>query len=126
MIPANFQDPRELCYTISHMANVKLPRIVIVGRPNVGKSSLFNRIVGSKKAIVESSSGTTRDRLYADIRWKGKNFTLVDTGGFEAARQDDIATLVLKQLKVAIEELTCEARSMNRASNPCIRAFHER
>lgn len=80
------------------------PKIAIVGRPNVGKSSLFNRIVGSRKAIVEATSGTTRDRLHADIKWKGKAFTIVDTGGFEAARQDDIARLVLSQLDTAIKE----------------------
>ncbi len=80
------------------------PKIAIVGRPNVGKSSIFNRIVGSRKAIVESASGTTRDRLYADIKWKGKLFTIVDTGGFEAAKEGDIARLVLGQLNAAIKE----------------------
>lgn len=80
------------------------PKIVIVGRPNVGKSSLFNRIVGSRKAIVESSCGTTRDRLYADVRWKGKSFTIVDTGGFEPARPGELPRLVLGQLKTAIDE----------------------
>ena len=81
-------------------------KIAIVGRPNVGKSSIFNRIVGSRKAIVEAASGTTRDRLYADIKWKGKTFTIVDTGGFEASRKDaiDITRLVLNQLDTAIKE----------------------
>jgi GTP-binding protein len=86
------------------MAKATHPKIVIVGRPNVGKSSLFNRIVGSRKAIVEPASGTTRDRLYADIRWKGKAFTVVDTGGFEPAGRGDMAALVLKQLNAAIKE----------------------
>ena len=80
------------------------PKIAIVGRPNVGKSSLFNRIVGSRKAIVEATSGTTRDRLHADIKWKGKTFTIVDTGGFEAASKGDIARLVFGQLDTAIKE----------------------
>lgn len=80
------------------------PKIAIVGRPNVGKSSLFNRIVGSRKAIVESTCGTTRDRLYADIVWKGKHFTIVDTGGFEHAKPGEIASMVLKQLNAALEE----------------------
>src|SRR3989338_5513390 len=65
------------------MGNAHLPKIAIVGRPNVGKSSLFNRIVGARRSIVESSSGTTRDRLHAQIRWKGKNFTIIDTAGFD-------------------------------------------
>ena len=86
------------------MPDRKLPKIAIVGRPNVGKSSLFNRIAGSRKAIVESASGTTRDRLYADIRWKGKGFTVIDTGGFEVSRRDDMAALTLKQLERAINE----------------------
>lgn len=82
----------------------KLLKIAIVGRPNVGKSSLFNAILGTRKAIVESRSGTTRDRLYADILWKGKEFTLIDTGGFEAKRHDDMTQLILKQLAAGIEE----------------------
>ena len=80
------------------------PKIAIVGRPNVGKSSLFNRIIGSRKAIVDSVSGTTRDRLYSDIKWKGKTFTIVDTGGFDTARKGDITRLVLSQLNTAIKE----------------------
>ena len=80
------------------------PKIAIVGRPNVGKSSLFNSIIGSRKAIVDSVSGTTRDRLHADIKWKGKTFTIVDTGGFEAATKGDIARHVLRQLDTAIKE----------------------
>ncbi len=86
------------------MTNNGVPKIAIVGRPNVGKSSLFNRIIGYRKAIVEAARGTTRDRLYASIKWKGKSFTIVDTGGFEAAAGNEISALVLKQLKSAIEE----------------------
>lgn len=86
------------------MKNVNLPKLAIVGRPNVGKSSLFNRIVGARKAIVESSSGTTRDRIYADIKWKGKSFTLIDMAGFEDAAQGDMSELVLKQLRKGIDE----------------------
>ena len=82
----------------------KLLKISIVGRPNVGKSSLFNRIAGARKAIVESSSGTTRDRLHAEIRWKGKSFTIIDTAGFETATPGDMAELVLKQIRIGIEE----------------------
>lgn len=86
------------------MSKTKHPKIVIVGRPNVGKSSLFNRIAGRRKAIVESISGTTRDRIYADIAWKGKAFKIVDTGGFEEHKQGDMAKMVLKQLHSGIEE----------------------
>lgn len=86
------------------MTNNNLPKIAIVGRPNVGKSSIFNRIAGSRKAIVESASGTTRDRIYADIKWKGKGFTVVDTGGFETSTRDDMTALMLKQLERAVEE----------------------
>ena len=82
----------------------KLPKVVIVGRPNVGKSSLFNKIAGTRRAIVESSCGTTRDRLHANITWKDKRFTLVDTGGFEPAKKGDMASLVLKQLESGIKE----------------------
>ena len=81
-----------------------MTKIAIVGRPNVGKSSLFNRIAGSRQAIVESASGTTRDRLYADIKWKAKDFTIIDTGGFEASKRDDITDLILGQLDRAIKE----------------------
>lgn len=87
-----------------HMVKAIHPKIVIVGRPNVGKSSLFNRIIGSRTAIVEPACGTTRDRLYADIRWKSCAFTIVDTGGFESAGRTGMAALVMKQLNTAIDE----------------------
>ncbi|MBN2453352.1 MAG: ribosome biogenesis GTPase Der [Candidatus Omnitrophica bacterium] len=79
-------------------------KIAIVGRPNVGKSSLFNRITGSRRAIVEPSSGTTRDRLHVIISWKGKKFTLIDTGGYEETGPGGMAELVLKQLRRGLEE----------------------
>lgn len=79
-------------------------KIAIVGRPNVGKSSLFNRISGARKAIVESVSGTTRDRLHARITWHGKSFTIIDTAGFEAAAPGDMAALVLKQIRIGVKE----------------------
>jgi GTP-binding protein len=86
------------------MNKTNLLKIALVGRPNVGKSSLFNKIIGAKKAIVESSSGTTRDRLHAQIRWRGKGFTIVDTAGFDASTSGDMAGLVLKQFRSAVAE----------------------
>ena len=59
----------------------KLPTVVLVGRPNVGKSTLFNRLVGRRVAVVEDQPGITRDRLYAEAEWQGKRVTVVDTGG---------------------------------------------
>jgi len=86
------------------MKKANLPKLAIVGRPNVGKSSLFNSIIGARKAIVESASGTTRDRIHADIRWKGKSFTIIDMAGFDDKMQGDMPELVLKQLRRGIEE----------------------
>ena len=86
------------------MKNVNLPKVAIVGRPNVGKSSLFNRIAGARSAIVESSSGTTRDRLHAEIEWNGKAFTIIDMAGFETSGGSDMAGLMLKQIRKGIEE----------------------
>lgn len=86
------------------MTHTKIPKIAIVGRPNVGKSSLFNRLVGLRRAIVDPTSGTTRDRMHATVTRKGKSFMLIDTGGYEAMRPGDIARLVLQQLKMAIAE----------------------
>ncbi len=80
------------------------PLVAIVGRPNVGKSTLFNRLVGQRLAIVEDLPGTTRDRLYADAEWNGRIFTLVDTGGLELGASEDIASRIVSQVQLAIEE----------------------
>lgn len=80
------------------------PIIAIVGRPNVGKSTLFNRIVGRKKAIVENEPGVTRDRNYAEVKWDGNVFTLIDTGGFEPISKDRIFIQMREQCQLAMEE----------------------
>jgi len=80
------------------------PIIAIVGRPNVGKSTLFNRIVRRKKAIVIDQPGATRDRNYADGEWDDKPFTLIDTGGFEPVSEDTMLVQMREQTTLAIEE----------------------
>lgn len=79
------------------------PLIAIVGRPNVGKSTFFNRVVGRKISITEDKPGVTRDRLYADGEWRGKDFTIVDTGGIEMRSEDIMWKEIKKQAEVAIE-----------------------
>ncbi len=81
-----------------------LPVVAIVGRPNVGKSTLFNRIVGERAAIVEDRARTTRDRLYGDAEWNGRRFVLVDTGGLEIDPGDPIEARVQEQAQLAIAE----------------------
>lgn len=80
------------------------PLVAIVGRPNVGKSSLFNRLIGWRKAIVEDIPGVTRDRNYAEAEWGGVEFELVDTGGFEPETDDLHLSLARGQIRKAIEE----------------------
>jgi len=80
------------------------PIVAIVGRPNVGKSTLFNRIIGRKLAIVEDIPGVTRDRNYAEAEWEGNRFLLVDTGGFEPESEDPMYTKMREQTTLAIEE----------------------
>jgi GTP-binding protein len=80
------------------------PVVAIVGRPNVGKSTLFNRIIGRNLAIVEDKPGVTRDRNYAEAEWEGKRFLLVDTGGFEPETHDPMYTKMREQTTLAVEE----------------------
>lgn len=80
------------------------PIVAIVGRPNVGKSTLFNRIVGQRKTIVEDLPGTTRDRISIDTAWQGREFTLLDTGGYELRPDTDIRQKVKEQVGIAVEE----------------------
>src|SRR5438093_12171961 len=81
-----------------------LPIVAIVGRPNVGKSTIFNRVIGSRTAIVEDRARTTRDRLYGDAEWNGRRFVLVDTGGLEISPNDPIELKVQEQARLAIAE----------------------
>lgn len=78
------------------------PTVAIVGRPNVGKSTFFNYIVGKRISIVEDTPGVTRDRVYADSNWRGRNFTLVDTGGIEPESDDIILSQMREQANLAI------------------------
>lgn len=78
--------------------------IAIVGRPNVGKSTLFNRLIGERKAIVDDISGVTRDRIYGFCDWNGKNFTIVDTGGYVKGSQDIFEEQIRRQVQIAIDE----------------------
>lgn len=80
------------------------PVVAIVGRPNVGKSALFNRLVGNRLALVEDTPGTTRDRVYGDVEWRGTVFRLVDTGGIEDPAAGTYAGLVRRQVEHAIRE----------------------
>ena len=79
------------------------PIIAIVGRPNVGKSSLFNKITGKRLSIVEDTPGVTRDRIYADAEWSGKSFTIIDTGGIEPEGKDVLLSQMREQASIAID-----------------------
>ena len=79
------------------------PIVAVVGRPNVGKSTLFNKIAGQRISIVQDTPGVTRDRIYADVEWLGHNFTLIDTGGMEPGAENIILKQILNQAEIAIE-----------------------
>ena len=90
--------------SLSAPASDHLPIIAIVGRPNVGKSTLFNRIVGSRRAIVGDEPGITRDRLYGEAQWRGQRLSIVDTGGIIPDDESLIPSAIFRQAKVALEE----------------------
>jgi GTP-binding protein len=81
-----------------------IPTVAIVGRPNVGKSTLFNRVVGSRRAIVGDEPGITRDRLYGDAEWEGRRLRIVDTGGILPEEKDLIPSEIYRQARVALDE----------------------
>ncbi len=82
------------------------PLVAIVGRPNVGKSMLFNKLTGKRLSIVEDTPGVTRDRLYAQAEWRGRTFDLVDTGGIEPGTDDQILSFMREQAEIAIHAAT--------------------
>ena len=79
------------------------PVVAIVGRPNVGKSTLFNALAGEKISIVKDTPGVTRDRIYADVSWLDTDFTLIDTGGIEPESKDIILSQMREQAQIAID-----------------------
>jgi GTP-binding protein len=83
---------------------MNLPLVAIIGRPNVGKSTLFNRLTGSRKSIVGDEPGITRDRIFAEVEWLGKTFELVDTGGIVPDDEAIIPANIFKQAGFAIEK----------------------
>ncbi|MGH9579758.1 MAG: ribosome biogenesis GTPase Der, partial [Terriglobales bacterium] len=90
--------------TISRDGGDALPTIAIVGRPNVGKSTLFNRLVGARRAIVGDEPGITRDRLYGEAEWRGRRLRVVDTGGILPGEKELIPAEIFRQARVALEE----------------------
>ena len=96
--------PRTKAATAATPVRSHKPIVAIVGRPNVGKSTLFNRLVGQRQAITEDIPGTTRDRLYADAEWKDLRYTLIDTGGLEPDSDEGYPVLIRDQVQIAIEE----------------------
>src|SRR5437868_12712407 len=80
-----------------------LPLIAIIGRPNVGKSTLFNRLIGQRRSIVTDEPGITRDRIYGTVSWNGRTYEVVDTGGIVPGEQTEIPTRILEQAQIAID-----------------------
>jgi GTPase len=94
------------------------PIVAIVGRPNVGKSTLFNRLIGERRAVTHEVPGTTRDRLYGSVEWNGRTFTVVDTGGIGLELDDDLLTEVVSQAHEAIDEADVIAFLLDAQTGP--------
>ena len=88
------------------------PVVAVVGRPNVGKSTLFNKIIGKRMSIVDDTPGVTRDRIYGDAEWCGKKMMLIDTGGIEAGTDDVILSGMRAQAELAIDMANCIIRHL--------------
>ena len=78
--------------------------VAIVGRPNVGKSTLFNRLTQSRQAIVDEEAGVTRDRQYGKVFWNGRDFSIIDTGGYTFNSDDEFETEIRRQVQLAVDE----------------------
>ncbi|MBO5987438.1 MAG: 50S ribosome-binding GTPase, partial [Lachnospiraceae bacterium] len=85
------------------MSKNRKPIVAVVGRPNVGKSTLFNALAGENISIVKDTPGITRDRIYTDVTWQDKTFTLIDTGGIEPESKDVILSQMREQAQIAID-----------------------
>src|SRR5262245_45026881 len=94
------------------------PIVAIVGRPNVGKSTLFNRLIGERRAVTHEVPGTTRDRLYGSVEWNGRTFTAVDTGGIGLELDDDLLAEVVSQAREAIDEADAIAFLLDAQTGP--------
>ena len=90
---------------------MSLPIVAIVGRPNVGKSTLFNKLIGQRLSIVKDTPGVTRDRIYSKCEWCGREFMLVDTGGIEPKSDDIILSQMKRQAELAITKAERSVRS---------------
>ena len=104
------------------------PIIAIVGRPNVGKSMLFNKIIGRRLSIVEDTPGVTRDRIYGESDWQGRKFTLIDTGGIEPRTDNQILAFMRSQAQIAIDNATvivflCAIKTGMTASDQAVAAM---
>lgn len=93
----------QLKHAAARRRNKMKPVVAVVGRPNVGKSTLFNKVTGKRISIVEDTPGITRDRIYADAEWTGHEFTLIDTGGIEPSSKDAILAQMRDQANMAID-----------------------
>src|SRR5260370_1048840 len=90
--------------TVGNAITTRAPLVAIVGRPNVGKSTLFNRLIGSRRAIVGDEPGITRDRLYGETTWEGRKLRVVDTGGIIPDEKEFIPAEIFRQARVALGE----------------------
>jgi GTPase len=104
MAKTTFQKQQETGFTLDYYDPNKLPVMAIIGRPNVGKSTLINRIIGGRKSIVDDMPGVTRDRSYTPVEWCGTPFLLMDTGGVHVDMNDPFHAHINDQVKIAIKE----------------------